>query len=248
MEIDAGQHTTRERMVRKTKPIIVAVDGPAGSGKSSICAKVCELVEWSYLNTGALYRGVGIIALEKGLDLENDNLIANMVDEVKSELRWDSAKKSLSYKDSDLSEQLLTQAAGSAASKVAKLHQVRERLLPVQRDLIMSSPLGALVDGRDIGTVVFPNADLKIFLTASIEERTKRRLAQLVAAGTAEDNSETFERIKLEISRRDTQDIERGEAPLRKADDAIELDTSHMNLEEVINTIVGMLKDRKLVR
>jgi cytidylate kinase len=225
-------------------PTIVAVDGPAGSGKSSICAQVAEQIGWTYLNTGALYRGVGVIALEQGINLDDEAAVAGMLDEVAPDLRWDSTTKSLLYKDENLSSKLLTREAGIAASKVAKQSLVRERLLPVQRDLILASPHGALVDGRDIGTVVFPNAELKIFLTASLDERAKRRLKQLQGTDKNRNDAETLNRIREEISSRDSQDERRGEAPLRKADDAIEVDTSSMTIVEVIEHIVLMIKER----
>jgi len=247
IEQSAEQNVSRGRMTSKSEPVIVAVDGPAGSGKSSICAKVCELVNWTYLNTGALYRGVGLIATRMNLDLSDDAALANMVEEIEHELRWNSDTKSLFYKDEDLSSKILSQEAGNAASKVAKLPLLRQRLLPVQRNLILSSPKGALVDGRDIGTVVFPRASLKIFLTASLDVRTRRRVNQLEKAGSETKDEATFARIKNEIASRDNQDEQRGQAPLRKADDAVVLDTSAMNINEVVDKIVSMLKEKGLV-
>ncbi len=232
--------------MKRTKPVIVAIDGPAGSGKSSICALVTARIGWTYVNTGALYRAVGLLARERGIDLSNDAAVAQMVVEIGGDLEWKSDKRALFYQGKDLTAALNSEEAGSAASKVAKLPMVRERLLPVQRQLTLSAPVGALVDGRDIGTVVFPDADLKIFLTASLEERSRRRLHQL---GTSDSDAapELVEDIKRQVAKRDERDSGRDVAPLKQAADAIVVDTSSMGLDATVEHLIGILRARGLL-
>ncbi len=224
----------------KLKPIVVAVDGPAGSGKSTICAAVCKELGWSYVNTGALYRAVGIIAQERRVDLNNEKAVASMLEQIAPDMRWDHSKGQLWLGDTDLTPQLGTVQAGNAASFVAKQQLVRKLLLPLQRQLTLMAEKGAVVDGRDIGTVVFPDADLKIFMTASLEERAKRRLNQI--GGKRDNQPVTLEDIMRDIESRDLQDSARGEAPLKKADDAIEFDTSGLNLGEAVKALTELVR------
>ena len=135
------------------KPIVVAVDGPAGSGKSTICAAVCKELGWSYVNTGALYRAVGLIAQLRRVDLKNEHAVASLLEQIAPDMRWDHSKGQLWLGDTNLTPQLGSVAAGNAASFVAKQQQVRKLLLPLQRQLTLMAENGALVDGRDIGTV-----------------------------------------------------------------------------------------------
>ncbi len=223
------------------KPKIVAVDGPAGSGKSSICNQVSEIIGWTYINTGAIYRAVGILALAEGIDLDDTKGLEGLVERVSPRLRWDSHKKELWCGDQHLTPLLNSEQTGYAASKIASQGRVREKLLPVQRQLTLSAPIGALVDGRDIGTVVFPDADLKIFLTASLEARSRRRQKQL---GTDEDE---LEQIKQGIAKRDQRDEGREAAPLKQASDALLLDTSSLSMDESVAALVEILKSRHLI-
>lgn len=221
---------------------VVAVDGPAGSGKSTICRQVAERIGWTYLSTGALYRATGILARDLEVDLTSEESLAQFMEDVKAGLRWDGETDRLLFGDRDLTPLLGEEEAGFAASRVAVLPTVRRNLLPLQRDVIRASDAkGALVDGRDIGTVVFPDAELKIFLTASLEERAKRRLAQLG------ETELTMEAILSDMEARDGQDVAREEAPLKKADDAIEIDTSQMTLDDVVSCIVALLERHELV-
>jgi cytidylate kinase len=226
----------------KSGPFIVAVDGPAGSGKSSICHKVAEKIGWNYINTGALYRAVGLLAIRSKVDLEDEVRLANLVDEVAPHIAWNHKTKELLYKNDNLTAYLQSEETGYAASKIARSGIVRERLLPVQRQMTMTSEKGALVDGRDIGTVVFPEADLKVFLTASLEERSRRRLSQL---GSQEVSN--IEEIKEGLARRDQRDEHRDVAPLKQAADALVLDTSNINFDETVDTLIKMIKERGLI-
>lgn len=231
------------------RPSIIAVDGPAGSGKSSICNLVAERLGWTYVNTGALYRAVGLIADERSIDLTDGERVSRIVEEIAPQLRWDSKGSQLWLGERNLTNDLLSVKAGNAASAVAKLEQVRQNLLPVQRQLALKTPKGALVDGRDIGTVVFPDADLKVFLTASLEERASRRFLQLVESGKIQKTIDEGQRDRVlkelaeSIAARDAQDSSRDKAPLVQAEDAVYVDTSEMNIKAVVEHIVSLYLD-----
>jgi cytidylate kinase len=246
----SGMHGATRDAVSPTlttnRPKIVAVDGPAGSGKSSICYKVAGRIGWTYINTGAIYRAVGLIAARAGVNLDDETAVALMVDEVQDELRWQAKDRTLWYGEQDVTPLLGSEEAGHAASKVARQSLVRAKLLPLQKRLTLSAPVGALVDGRDIGTVVFPDADLKIFLTASLEERSRRRLAQLGRQAEATTQSE-LEDVMRAVASRDERDEARSAAPLKQAPDAVMVDTSRMTVDETIETIVALLQQRGLI-
>jgi CMP/dCMP kinase len=227
------------------RPYIVAVDGPAGSGKSSICAGVCKALGWSYVNTGALYRAIGVLANMRRIELYNDEPLHRLVEEFCERARWDHHNERLYFGDTDLTDQLGSVSAATGASLVAKMPQVRDLLLPLQRKLSLTAPVGAIVDGRDIGTVVFPDAHLKVFLTASLEQRAMRRLRQLEASGQI--NKMTKLEIMQAIESRDHQDSQREAAPLKMADDALLLDTSDLTIDEAKLRLIEILKQRSLV-
>ena len=162
------------------KPFVVAVDGTAGSGKSSICSSTCEKNSWIYINTGALYRGIGYTAHKLKIDSNDPKQLEEVLDHFNKNYSWDHKTLTLSYQGENISPFLIAEEVGSMASKLASKSIVREKLLPLQRELINSySGHTVLVDGRDIGTVVCPNAPLKIFMSASIEARATRRVKQL---------------------------------------------------------------------
>lgn len=226
------------------KPKIVAVDGPAGSGKSSICYRVAERLGWTYLNTGALYRAIGLRANETGVPLHDEGRLSDLVELMSPLLRWESEKRELWFGSRNLTPLLASEEVGDAASKIAKLEGLRERLLPLQRQLSLSAPVGVLVDGRDIGTVVFPDADLKIFLTASLEQRSLRRMHQL---GTSVDDKSYLAELMAEMAHRDERDASRKVAPLKQAPDAILLDTSSLTLDETIEAMLSLFRERQLI-
>lgn len=240
--------TRSELLVSGGKKLIVAVDGPAGSGKSSICAKVCDKIGWTYVNTGYLYRSVAYLAQQAGADLSQEAALLEFVDKFARNYRWDPVAGRLQIGDEDITEVIQSREVGVLASAIAKLPAVRDALLPIQRELSLMSPKGSFVDGRDIGTVVFPEADLKIFLTASLEERAKRRQAQLAIPADAAEASSELIKIQDEIRKRDSQDASRQVAPLRQADDAVVLDTSAMPVDQVVAQILEILKDHKLIQ
>jgi len=226
------------------KPVIVAVDGPAGSGKSSLCKLLARELGWSFVSTGSIYRAVGVCAKKDGISLQDEAALIAMANGLNKRMAWDHDRSKLLLDGQDISPELFTETAGPAASKVAKIPGIRSALLEIQRAFCFSTTkTGVVVEGRDIGTVVFPDADMKVFLTASLEERTRRRLQQM-----ARSKSDLDEKvIQKDIADRDLQDASREVAPMQKASDAVEFDTSHLNLEESVQAIIGMLKARKIL-
>jgi cytidylate kinase len=227
-----------------SRPKIVAVDGPAGSGKSSICATVCRDLGWSYVNTGALYRAVGLLALDRGVSMVEGSSFRKLLAEFSEIVRWEHESARLFVGIEDFTPRLNSVEAGNGASAVAKMPMVREALMPLQRKLSLSAPRGAIVDGRDIGTVIFPDADVKIFMTASLEQRAIRRLRQLETSGSSSDLS--HDDIMRAIASRDDQDSQRDSAPMRRADDAILFDTSDMDVEQAIASLKELIRSKGL--
>ena len=230
----------------KKKPAIIAVDGPAGSGKSSICSQVCQSLGFTYINTGLLYRASAFVAGRENVDLADEKALAKVVERLAQDLQWEPKTQKLFYHGEDLSPALSSTEAATGASFVAKSGIVREKLLPLQRKLALLSPLGTILDGRDIGTVVFPDADLKIYLTASLEERARRRIKQLKDDPKNMNELHTIEEMMDKIKKRDEQDSRREVAPLKKADDAIELDTSNLSQTETLEAVIQLIKSRNL--
>ncbi len=206
----------------------IAIDGPAGSGKSTIAKILAKKYNLLYLDTGAMYRMVAYYSLKNSINLDDETQVKKMM----SEINLDMTEKSFLVNGVDVSAEIRTPEVTGIVSKVAALKIVREKLVDLQRKI--SNTKKSILDGRDIGTVVFPNAELKIFLVASPEERAKRRVKDYAEKGIS---GESFEEVLSEIKRRDLLDSTREESPLKKADDAIEIDTSFMNIEEVCNEI-----------
>lgn len=214
---------------------IIAVDGPAGSGKSTISKIVAKDLGFTYLDTGAMYRMVTYAVLKRNIDLSNKEEVIELLDNIKLDIEKDKF-----YLDGeDVSNVIREVEVTNNVSKVASLKEVRDRLVHMQRAI--SEGKKVILDGRDIGTVVFPNANLKIFLVASPEERAKRRVKEFISKGI--DTS--FETVLEEIKTRDFMDSTRKESPLTQAEDAKLIDTSFMNIEEVSNTIIDMVKNLK---
>ena len=228
----------------KQRCIIVAVDGPAGSGKSSVCSKACKRLGWTYVNTGFLYRAVAYICRVRQIPLDAQDKLGRVIGDFMESLLWVPETQAVWFDGENISKHLYTDQAGKDASFIATNPLVRAKLLPLQRDLALRSPIGAIVDGRDIGTVVFPDADLKVFLTASIDERARRSHQQLKDGDSA--SVEELEAIKTSILQRDQQDAARGIAPLIQADDAILLDTSNLQIDSTIDKLVELIRGKNL--
>ena len=216
----------------------VAIDGPAGAGKSTIAKAVAQKMNFVYVDTGAIYRTVGLAAQRNGYALDDNKNISAMLPTLVIDMRYVDGVQKMFLFDEDVSEQIRLPVISTYASGVAAIPEVRAFLLDMQRS--MAERYDVLMDGRDIGTVVLPNADLKIFLTASAEERARRRYVQLQEKGT----EQPFEQVLAEIVERDKRDMERETAPLKQADDAIYLDTGDMNQEQSIEAVVDLIMKR----
>ncbi|MCF2624641.1 (d)CMP kinase [Fusobacterium perfoetens] len=213
---------------------IMAIDGPAGSGKSTIAKILAERHNLTYLDTGAMYRMVALYFFENNVDLDNDMEVKLNLDKIKMDIEKD--KFILNGKD--VSKDIRTPRVSGLVSFVARIKRVREKLVELQREI--SNGKNVVLDGRDIGTVVFPNAALKIFLVASPEERAKRRMKEYEEKGMKED----FEAVLANIKERDMIDSTREEGPLKKAYDAVEIDTSFMTIDEVSEEISRLVKEK----
>lgn len=217
------------------RDLIVAVDGPAGSGKSTISKKIANKLNLTYLDTGAMYRMITYYVIKNNVDIENKNKLEEILDSLKLDIKEDR----FFLNDQDISEEIRGVEVTNNVSKVAAVKIIREKLVDLQRRISRGKKV--ILDGRDIGTVVFPNADIKIFLIASPSERAKRRLKDFQNKGI----EHSYEEVLEEIIKRDKMDSERKESPLKKADDAVEIDTSSMTIEEVSNTIIDLMKNIK---
>lgn len=216
------------------KNFIMAIDGPAGSGKSTIAKILAEKNNLTYLDTGAMYRMVALYFFENNVDLDNDMEVKINL----SKIKMDIEKDKFILNGKDVSKDIRTPRVSGLVSFVARIKRVREKLVELQREI--SRGKNVVLDGRDIGTVVFPNAPLKIFLIASAEERAKRRMKEYEEKGIKED----FEAVLANIKERDMIDSTRSESPLKKAEDAVEIDTSFMTIEEVTDEITRLVKEK----
>ncbi|MBR1422461.1 MAG: (d)CMP kinase [Ruminococcus sp.] len=217
--------------------INVALDGPSGAGKSTIARAAAKKLGYVYVDTGAMYRSIALFMLDKGVDTEDEQAVVAHLPDVDVKLAYENGEQRVILNGEDVSERIRTSEVSMAASKTSSYPKVREFLLGLQKDIAKKNNI--IMDGRDIGTVILPDAQVKIFLTASAEKRAERRLKELVEKG--EDIS--FEEVLADIKKRDEQDMNRETAPLKKAEDAIEVDTSELTLEEsidaVYNTVVS---------
>ena len=213
--------------------MIIAIDGPAGSGKSTIAKLIAEDLELVYLDTGAMYRLVTLKALNDGI-LGNLDKIIKMLDN----LNIDIKENGFYLDDIDVSEEIRKPVVSENVSDIAAIREVRKKMVDLQRKF--SESKNVILDGRDIGTVVFPNADVKIFLVADAKERSNRRYKELVAKG----ENVRIEEIYENILKRDEIDSTRKESPLKKADNAIEVDTTSKNIEEVKNEILNIVRKK----
>ena len=214
---------------------VVAVDGPVGSGKSTVARRVAERLGFVYLDTGAMYRAVGLLASEAGVSLDDEAAVEAVARGVR--LRFDGDGRLYSG-ERDVSEPIRTLEIGAAASRVSALPGVRSLLVDEQRRLAGSSDI--VMEGRDIGTNVFPGAEVKVFLTARPQVRAARRAAELRAKGEDVDDAQ----VLAALLERDERDSTRAVAPLRKAEDAVEVDTSLMTLDEVVDAVVAVARGK----
>lgn len=222
------------------KPLTIAIDGPSGAGKSTIADAVCEKLNILHLDTGAMYRAVGLCALQLGIDPMDEAAVSRMCEEgkVQVDVKYQNGKQQTILNGNDVSSLIRTQEVGSAASAVSRYVPVRSMLVRRQQELAAAQPM--LLDGRDIGTVVLPDATVKIFLTASAEERARRRLLQLQEKG----ETASFDEVLAEVNARDLQDTTRELTPLRQAEDAILVDSSNFTFDETVQAILNIVEEK----
>jgi cytidylate kinase len=213
--------------------LVIAIDGPSGAGKSTVARLLARRLGYLYIDTGAMYRSVGWKANREGIDPADEVRLADLCSRTEITIRNDSGDPRFFVDGRDVSGEIRTPEMGMMASAVSKSPAVRARLLTLQRDLGRQG--GVVMDGRDIGTVVFPDADLKFYLDASAAERGRRRYLELKAKGLDVD----LVRITREIEERDRQDSERTLAPLKKAEDAVLVDSSTMNIDDVLDRMLS---------
>lgn len=218
--------------------INIAIDGPGGAGKSTIARAVAAELGYIYVDTGALYRAVGLNALRHCIDTRNIDGIIKMLDDTDVSLKFVDGEQRVMLNGEDVSTDIRLPEASMAASNVSAIPAVRQFLFDLQRKIAAEND--CLMDGRDIGTVVLPDADLKIFMTASSETRARRRYDELRAKG----EDVRFEDILDELNKRDYQDSHREIAPLKQADDAILLDTSDLSFDEVKTKLISIIKEK----
>ncbi len=216
--------------------ISVAIDGPVGAGKSTIARTAAQRLGFIYCDTGALYRTVGLFCKRDGADLDSPEEIAARLPGIRLEIRLVEGLQRVYLNGEDVSDLIRTPDISMAASKVSAVPEVRAALLGMQRDIAAAN--NVIMDGRDIGTVVLPNARVKIFLTASAEVRAKRRYDELVKKG----ESVTFEETLKDVNERDYRDMHRETAPLKRADDAVEADTSELDFEQSVELVCGIIR------
>lgn len=212
--------------------INIAVDGPAGAGKGSIARAVAEEIGYIYVDTGALYRSIALYSIENKLD--NESLV-NSLDKINIRLEFIDKCQHVFLNDNDVSDKIRTPEVSMGASKVSVIPEVRELLFGLQKKIAAENNI--IMDGRDIGTVVLPDADLKVFLTASAEERANRRFKEMT------DSSITYEQVLEDIKQRDYNDMHRDIAPLKQAEDAVLLDTTGMTIEEVKQKLKALIDE-----
>ncbi len=217
----------------------VAIDGPAGAGKSTISKQTARDLGLVYVDTGAMYRAVALFALQKKTDPSDSDAVIPLLDDIHIDLKYIDGVQKIYLNGSDVSEEIRREEVGKAASAVSAIAEVRGRLVDMQRDI--ASEASVIMDGRDIGTCVLPDAQLKIYLTASPEERAERRYNELLKKG----ESVSFEKILEDIKQRDYNDMHREASPLKKADDAVVLDTTGYTLEESIAAVKRLVEEAR---
>ncbi|MBP3329019.1 MAG: (d)CMP kinase [Clostridia bacterium] len=213
----------------------IAIDGPAGAGKSTLARKAAEKLGYIYVDTGALYRTVGLYSIRKGYDTKDAEKVISTLGDIDIRLGFTDEGQRVYLNGEDVSDAIRTPAASMGASNVSAIPKVREFLFDLQKEIAQNND--CLMDGRDIGTVVLPDAQVKIFLTASPETRAKRRYDELVLKGS----DVTFQEVLDDLIKRDYQDTHREIAPLKAADDAEILDTSPLTFDESLEAILAVI-------
>jgi len=220
------------------RKLVIAIDGPAASGKSTTARLVAERLGYMHVDTGAMYRAVTLKVLRSGISLENEGTIARLMESTHVELRSDHGKLAVLLDGEDVTERIRTPEVTRSVSAVSRLKDVRAAMVREQRALGRHG--GLVLEGRDIGTVVFPDADCKFFMIAGLEARANRRRKEMEGTGVGAD----LDQLLREIEERDRLDSTRTESPLRKADDALVVDTSDLSIEEQVEFVVGKVEEK----
>lgn len=219
--------------------INIAIDGPAGAGKSTIAKMLAKELGYVYVDTGAMYRAMAYYFLQQGIDKEDEAAINAAVDGVDVTIRYEDGSQKVLLNGADVTGSLRTEQVGNMASSTSVYPAVRVKLVALQQKLAKTADV--IMDGRDIGTCVLPDAQVKIYLTASVETRAKRRYDELVEKGEPADRT----KIEEDIKERDYRDMHREMSPLRQADDAVLVDSSDMSIEQVVSAILGIVKEKQ---
>lgn len=216
----------------------IAIDGPAGSGKSTIAKVLSEKLGVIYVDTGAMYRTVAYYCMENGISTTDGSAVEKALDNIDMEIKMADGVQHMILNGKDVTDFIRSAEVGQGASDVGVFIPVRDKLVEMQQE--MASKISVVMDGRDIGTVVLPNAEVKIYLNADVEERAKRRLKEFVEKG----KTDTLENVVEQIKQRDHNDMTREYNPLRKADDAVEIDTTGMTVEQVAAEVLKIVYEK----
>lgn len=223
----------------QVRKLIVAIDGPAGAGKSTVAKRLAKELSYAYMDTGAMYRAFAWRVMKEGIDLSDEKKLERVLQDTSIELLEQDGRSSVLLNGVDVTDRIRTPELSQLASRVSTSKIVRERMVELQRD--MGSHGGVVAEGRDIGTVVFPNAEVKVFLDASSGERARRRFEELRSQGREVTVEETLE----EMEQRDRRDRERDVAPLRKAEDAVVIDSTQAGVDGVVGRIMQEIKRKQ---
>jgi CMP/dCMP kinase len=221
-----------------SKRPVIAIDGPSGSGKSTLAKKLAERLGVLYIDTGAMFRALAYEAHRQGIVFEEGSAFKEFLQALKLDYSHDGNGVAISVNGRDVTQKIREHEVSKLASMVSTLPSLRQYLLEYQRQLAATRV--CVMEGRDIGTVVFPDAFAKIFISASVEQRSLRRWAQLKKISQKEDDNLTFEQIKKDVEKRDEKDMNRAEAPLKQAPDAYFLDTSDLDLEQALENLISL--------
>lgn len=221
------------------RELAIAIDGPGSSGKGTVARGVARALGYQYVDTGAMYRSVALAASRAGLSFEEEHGVAAVARALAFRFVWDGDVLRIELDGEDVTREIRTEAMSQGASKVSVLPEVRAALLDLQRGLADAG--GVVMDGRDIGTVVLPDADLKVFLDADLDERARRRHEELLRRGDVA----SFEAVRRDLAERDDRDRTRSTAPLKPADDAVVLDSTELTIRQAIDRVLSLARERR---